>query len=276
MKFSTLLRSLPLLVAPSLFAQTLDLSALSWYKSRSGDTITTDSSAHTVTLGEGQTSASTFITSFAPVSLGVGDMLTFDLSFTTGATLNSATSNSFRIGLFNSGATQVAANFNSNNNAAYTDDLGYALSYNFDGTNGLGSFARSGVLPNTLLSTTASGWVAVPDVAAGTKAALAASTTYTLTFTLARSASGIVFTSLLNGGAISSYSRTATDTTSDSRNISAIDQLAIYVNGGSNAVSSLTFSSAIPEPSTYALLLGAGTIAFAGLRRWRGAHARST
>jgi hypothetical protein len=48
------------------------------------------------------------------------------------------------------------------------------------------------------------------------------------------------------------------------------DRLSIYAGGGSSFyLSDITLTSEIPEPSTYALMLGVATVAFVGIRRYR-------
>ncbi len=262
-------------------AQTLltNPADVTWFKSRSLDTITPGAS--NVLFAEGQGSGSTFIMNFPTANVAVGQTLTVSLSFTTGGTVNSGTSNSFRFGVFNNGGTPIAANFNSNSPGAseFTNDFGYMFQHNFNGASSLGMYARdpgAGAMPNTLLSTTASpGWLSITSETTGTPAPVAASTFYTMTLSLARIDGGYTFSSLLNGGATSEYVRTLTDTTSGSIGLASFNSFAFYVNGGNAAISAIDISamnisvatSAIPEPSTYAVLAGLCALGLVAYRR---------
>ncbi|MDP1579072.1 MAG: PEP-CTERM sorting domain-containing protein [Candidatus Didemnitutus sp.] len=262
-------------------AQTLltNPADVTWFKSRTGDSITPG--ATNVLFVEGQTSGSSFIMNFPTANVAVGETLTVSLSFTTGGTVNNTTSNSFRFGVFNNGGTPITANFNSNSPGAseFTNDFGYMFQHNFNGASSLGMYARdagTGTMPNTLLSTTASpGWLNIASDTTGTPAPVAASTFYTLTLSLARIDGGYTFSSLLNGGATSEYARTVTDTTSGSIGLASFNSFAFYINGGSNAMSAIDLSAmnisvaatVIPEPSTYAALVGLCALGLVAYRR---------
>jgi len=243
--------------SPGGFAQTAvdSPSDLTWYKSRSGDSITPG--AGTVLFTEGQTSGSTFLANFPAASVAVGQILSVNVGFTTGATVDGANSNSFRFGVFNSGNSQVAANFNSNSNPAFTNDYGYGFGLNFNGSN-VDLRARNGAdpLPNTLLSSYSdtSGWTtsfsAIPPT--GTIGPFLPNTAYTLGIELTKTADGYTGVFSLNGGNAVNYGRSFADTTSSSRSLSSFDEFAFYINGGSNTISSLTMTSleisTVPEP----------------------------
>lgn len=249
-------------------------SALTWFKSRTGDSITPGTG--TVLFTEGQTSGSTFLANFPAAGVAVGQTLTVNLGFTTGETVDGVTSNSFRFGVFNSGNTQVTANFNSNSNAAFTNDYGYGFGLNFNGSN-VDLRARNGAdpLPNTLLSSygDTSGWSssfsAIPPT--GTIGAFLPNTAYTLGIELTRTAEGYSGAFSLNGGNAVSYGRSFADTTSSSRGLSSFDEFAFYINGGSAAMSSLTMTSleisTVPEPMLAPVL--AMSVAAAGLLSFR-------
>ena len=244
-------------------------ASVTWYKSRSGDSITPGTNS--VLFTEGQTSGSTFVMNFSPATVNVGHTLTLVMNFTTGTSLSTA-SNSFRFGIFNSGATQIAADFNSNTPAgnAFLDDLGYMAAYNFSGA-AVDLRARTANTVNQLLSSTTDLTTIANSSGSGTTGAFAASTSYTLTMTLERTSSGYIFSSLLNGGNNSDYYRTALDTTSLSSALTSFNEFAFYVNGGSNAVNTINVTgmniSVIPEPSTYAALLGLAALGLAAYRR---------
>lgn len=217
-------------------------SDLTWYKSRTADSITVGSG--TVAFTEGGTSGSTYVTNFSDITLATGEVLTATIGFTTGTSVQSATSNSFRWGLANSAGTLVSANFNSSSppNSAFLDDAAYMFDYNFSGSSPA-LRARNAYANNQLISSSAD-YTLLSSTTSGTIAALAPSTAYVLTITLEKTADGYNVTALLNGGAVSNYSLTAVDTTSTTTHaLSTFNEFAFYINGGTGATNGITITN---------------------------------
>lgn len=231
-------------------ARDIDLAGMTWLSTRPNDNIvTTEPADGTVSFRMQGTSAPTFV-GFLPqaVNLQVGQRLTMTLTFETGATVNSTTSNSFRIGLFNSNNTRLAVSTNiGDSDPTFRDDRGYMISMNFNGTEATlnGRRASVALADNNLLGTTTDLWSASlvnPDLTSGAPGAFAPWTTYTLSISVARQSDRTVVSALLQGGANNNYFITGEDLTSGSLVNSVYDQFGMRINGSSNAVSQLLFT----------------------------------
>ncbi|QYM77803.1 immunoglobulin domain-containing protein [Horticoccus luteus] len=221
---------------------TLDASQLTWFKTRTADTLTTG--VNSITFNEGQASASSFVT-YLPnaINLAVGQKLTLTLVFQMGSNVAVAP-NALRFGLFNANGTRVTASANTETNSVVTDDMGYVASYNIDSGAGKLLARIPGSTNTTLMGST--GATLYTDLVAanpsGTTAAFTASTTYTLTYVVARLSESSELTATLTGGGLSNYVLTGTDTTTDSRANGTYDQLAVRIAGGSNSFNALTIT----------------------------------
>ena len=115
------------------------------------------------------------------------------------------------------------------------------------------------------------GWTSLAPSHSGTNAVFASSTPYTLSLSLTNTGSGYTFTSILNGGGISDYTLTKTDSTNAS--LASFNEFVLYVNGGTSALNSLNITSmttaVIPEPATYGAILGALVLGVVAFRRFR-------
>lgn len=219
----------------------IDSSLLTWYQTRTADTVTLNTTAKTVTFTEGQTSASSYVTHLpSAVNLAVGQTMTVTITFETGANAKSVT-NALRFGLFNSNATRITASANTETNAVFNDDTGYVASYNFD--TGVGTlYSRiPGGTNSTLMGSTAAGLYlsASASLLSGTPAPISSSSAYTLTLTLARQQSAMTFTARLNGGNTVDYLLSGTDTATPSLATASFDQFALRIAGGTNSIDNL-------------------------------------
>jgi|GEM_PF-307023 len=224
-------------------ATTIDVSQLTWYKSRSADTIAANATAKTVTFTEGQTSSSMYVTNLpSSVTIAAGQKVTFSFTLQTGSSVPSTT-NALRIGLYNNNGTALSANPSGDSNTAFTDDTGYMASYVFN----TGAGALYGRTPSSgnsnqqqLMGTTGEYTALGAAASTGTSAAFAASTSYSVAITITRLAASTEVSYFINGGTTANYTVTATDSASGSLGTVAFNQFGIRVAGGSNSLNNFT------------------------------------
>ncbi len=227
-------------------ATTVDVSQLTWYKSRSADTVAANATAKTVTFTEGQTSSSMYVANLpASVTIAAGQKVTFTFTLQSGSNVPS-TANALRIGLYNNNGTALSANPSGDSNSAFTDDTGYMASYVFN--TGAGSlYGRTPSSGNSnqqqLMGTTGEYTALGAAAATGTPAAFAASTSYSVAITITRLAASTEVSYAINGGSTTNYTVTATDSASGSLGTVSFNQFGIRVAGGSNSINNFTLGN---------------------------------
>ncbi len=163
-----------------------------------------------------------FTNSGAPVTLGVGDSVTFAGTFTLTGFVG--TGQDIRFGLLDSKATRNAADLTGGqNNAAFGDDTGYAAQYVASGT---GSpfvlYRRDVTVPattNIFNSFSAAGFTLLPGTGATARQPLTSGTPYTFSYTVTRnSATETAVTIAVTGGALANYNFTAIETSATPNN----------------------------------------------------------
>lgn len=228
-------------------ATNVDVSQLTWYQTRTADSVAVDTTAKTVTFTEGQSSASGYITHLpSPVNVAVGQTLTVTIHFETGTV--QTVGNALRFGIFNANGTRIAANANSESNEVFYDDTGYMVSYNLE--TGVGTlYCRvPGTSNGTLMGSTAISPVvlyqsASASLIAGAPAPIASSSVYSLTLTLRREAGAVFFTSRLNGGATMNYLLAGADESTPSVATASFDEFAVRVAGGTGSLDKLKLTA---------------------------------
>jgi hypothetical protein len=200
-------------------------------------------------------------------TLQVGQSLTlsFDAYFNGTPT---AANNALRIGMFNLTGTAALGSYTSTSNVA--DTQGFAVFSNPGAAVSGGSYF--GVDPNNA-SLGLSANTALP---AQTSYAFTGSTWTPVTFSIARVsdisgqvAYDLAFT-IAGGAGAGGYTLSQSGVTSSLLTTTTFNSFGIYTSGGELFVDNLQVSySAIPEPSAYTLLLGAGAMMFGCTRRQR-------
>jgi hypothetical protein len=219
---------------------------------------------------------------YTPQTLtNVGDSIKATFTFTTPATVGSLASAAFKIGFFNTnGNPGLAADLSASSstpNPIYDPLPGYMMDFDVNPASGANiTFREKSPVPGStgqLLGTT-TGFVQLAG--GGSAYAFAANTTYTGTYSITKTASGIDLSGSLSdaGGLLSTF------TTSDaSPSASTFDLLGFHVNasifGSSNtpntADNGIDFSNVkiefVPEPASLSLL--AVGLGWAAARRGR-------
>lgn len=250
-----------------------------WFSSSGSSTVTytSDTSIELATGSSGRHLLGYFTADGSPVSLALGETLqvTFQAQFDT-TTAFASGSNNLRVGLFDStNGTRISADNLGGTSAAnggplFDNYTGYIATMNAGGTkNGLRLYERTSTTNQALIA----GIDAYTQLGASVDAptALNPGTVYTGTFTFSRTASQeLTISFFLTGGGLSNYSITEID----SSPTFTFDTFAIYAT--SNTMDSMTLfqlkvekTSAIPEPATYAALVGLAVVGFAGWHRRR-------
>lgn len=205
---------------------------------------------------------------------------TITLNFTTGAM--GSTAGNLRIALVDSRANGFRATDGfSSTDASYNGDVGYGV---FSGSSTVGggnttnlslnAYERTTTTSTDLLGT-AGNWTSLAS-SSGMTGYFQANTSYALSFTLSYDASTLSMTTAITGGNFSNASFLTTDSTSPTVNF---DALALRFGSGSNQFANVNLTSftvsqvsAVPEPSTYAALVGAASLGLVILRRRRRAQ----
>ncbi|MEP6901472.1 MAG: pectinesterase family protein [Actinomycetota bacterium] len=200
--------------------QDLPNNSMQVFKARSG-------TARNTTVGNAEfdmtatgTSSEAFWAHFtnagAPVSLGVGDSLTFAGTFTLTGFANN--SQDIRFGLFDSKGTRNTADLTGGQNAAaFGDDTGYAAQFFASGTGSPFVLYRrdvtSPVTTNIFNSFTGAGFTILTGTGATARQALTNAAPYIFSYTVTRtSATQTQVTIAVTGGALSNLNYTATET----------------------------------------------------------------
>ena len=208
---------------------------------------------------------------FAPQTLGIGETLRATYTFTTPATVGTALSSPFRVGLMDFNNAGLAANLSASSTSPqplYIGLPGYIADFDVN----TGATADTSIREHDLTSTlgrllgTTSEWISIgsgPD----TGYTFAPNTEYVGVFAVTRTGADSmdIFSSLSQGALL-----LASDTESDTSGIANhFGVLAFWVNSntfgssatpntGDNGIdfSNITIAYVIPEPSTAALLVG--------------------
>jgi hypothetical protein len=242
--------------------QDLANNSLALFKTRSGTTVA--SIVGSVTFNPTNAAGADmfyghFTDSGAPVTLGVGDTLTFSLTMSfTGL---AAASNSLRFGLFDSLGTRQTADLTGGaNNTNFTNDTGYAL---FTALNSAPATGNAFTLNERTTFTNGNLFGSSSDFttvgSTGTPfQALSDGQDYVLTYSIFRQTdTDTVLSAGISGGALSNYSHMVTDTSTPQ---TSFDYFAFRIPGNTFATNitfkdiNVTTTIAVPEPSTLALL----------------------
>ena len=222
-----------------------------WYASSSSYTPTVSGGALNVPAGG---HALAFFKSTGNVqSLAVGEQLSasFTLNFSTVG--NSA--GGFRFGFFNSNGTARPPD---PNNAAFTNYDGYIVTttakYPDSSTSSSGPITfrqRNPGVAGTLISTVGSGIYSDVAASPSTSQGFVAGINYTVTFTIARTATGTVNLSMaVTGGSLSNYAFTANDIAGIVTGFDGFAVLSTSSNGSTYSIDNVTVvHSTIAAPS---------------------------
>lgn len=218
-------------------------------------------SAGTWTLTPQSGTSLSGITYFSPTSLAVGQSI--ELSFNFSYTVLPNTQGGFRFGLFNSNGSEISADQTaSTGNAAFFDDRGYSNNVSLSSGAGHQTFLFERTTDHNTFWTTTAFTQLGSSVA---RTATAINTTYAASLLITYVDDNTVsITSTVNG-----VSFTRNDTASLR---TAFDSLAFFTDGnnGNVTLSNIVVTAAIPEPSTYAILIGVVGLGLAtGVRRNR-------
>ncbi len=236
-----------------------------WYASGTAASLTADSGNMSMAIGSGSFALTYVTASGSPLTLNVGDTLTYTVTFSIDSPIG-ASASGLRFGLFNSNGSRINADNLGQSNATYANYTGYSSAF---GSNSASSNSLTSSLwersnsNNSLINVsgafnTAPGTGSTGSTNTSTTPAMAADTNYTMKLTLNYvSAGNIQVSSLLTGGALpgGGISRSYTDATP----YTSFDTVVLFST--SSMSTSMTFDSmnitVVPEPSVAGLLLGA-------------------
>jgi hypothetical protein len=246
-----------------------DLLDTDWWTSTSSQAI--EVSAGSLGLVTGATAGRGIHGTFVPQALNVGDTLTATFSFTTPATVGTAKSSGFRVGLFDTtGKPGLAADLSASSgtpNPIYNGLPGYMMDYDVNtGTENIQFREHNTSLTTGQLLANTSDYFNLS--AGGTVYAFAANTTYTGVMSVKRTGADTLD---LTGTLFQGVNQLSTFTGSDASGIvNTFGMLAFQVTSGTFGTSAtpntadngIDFSNikieVVPEPSAIALLaLGA-------------------
>ncbi len=253
-------------------------SSMQLLKARSG-TVRTDSvGAVEMNMTATGTSSEAFWAYFtnsgSPISLGVGDSLTYSGTFSL--TLPAGTGGDIRFGLFNSnGSRQTTDLTGGQNSAAFGDDTGYACQFYGSGSGSPFVLYRRDVVTPTAItnifnSFTAAGFTNLGGTGATARQALVAATPYTFAYTVSRTtATTTQITVNVTGGSLSGLNFTTTETSATP--YTNFDWFTMRI-GGTNFAQRMTFTRFLidytpaaptittnPSPSSQTLAAAANT-----------------
>lgn len=201
----------------------------------------------------------------SPVALGLGEVLTLSLTFAPTGTATLTSPNGLRFGVFDSGGVRLTGDANPTDNAY----RGYAAF-----VNPLTSNARISERIGTgaLLTSLSAGVYDATPIASGVGTTgtlnFEAGESYTASLTVTRTlANQWLIGFSLSGGNLGTYSFVGEDTASF---VTQFDTISFGLNSDMTATDFTNFTvsvAAIPEPGTYALLVGA--VALLGVCGWR-------
>ncbi len=223
-----------------------------WYAfTATGGTATVPSDAMVLTQGTGSTAV---ISYFTPTTLTPGQTMTLTFDFQTSSTGSA----DIRFGLFNSQGSQINTDLAATSNAAFNNDLGYG-GFQFLNSGDQEQRIQRRNSGNDTFWTTATFSNLVNSISTIT---LAANTMSSATLT-------IDYVSLGNMTISTDFAGTTRTVNITSNIITTFDSVSIFRQGGNS--STLTVDnvvvSVVPEPSTWALLAGAGTFVMILRRR---------
>jgi len=213
----------------------------------------------TLSVTAGRHALAYFTPSGSTQALDVGDSISVSLDITFSSVGNA--SGGFRVGLFDSnGSTRPSAN---GDNTSFTNYNGYIFTSTLDSSTSNSLTLRERATGNNgaLLSTTASPLYATAGSGGGpTGQTLATGITYSLNYTISRTDSTTLsHTFYLTGGSLIGFTNTFADPTASTTEFDAFAILSTSTNGSSFAIDNVAITytaAAIPEPSTYAMILG--------------------
>lgn len=243
-------------------------STAAWYSSSGGSNIvyTDATSIAQNTGGAGRHLLAYFTPDGSPVTLvNTGDYIraTFTFSFYGSAGTSAGNTTSWRLGLFDSTpGTRVNAD-GLNTVATFSGYTGYAFTASPTAAGNMALRERTNTEAVLISDNTA--YTAFSG--AGTSQALTLGQNYTGELTLTRTASGLDISIAFSGPNVTNYTYTRSDATPTY----SFDTFAFYTT--SNVTDGYTISAlaitAIPEPSTYAIILGLVALVTLGCRRNR-------
>lgn len=251
----------------SITDQNLTTSARWYNSSTSGMSL----SSGALSLTGGRHALAYFTNSGTHTLANVGDSLsvTFNIVFTQ---VGNA-SGGFRVGLFHSnGAARPTDN---GDNASFSNYDGYAFSValatptsSASSNNNLILQERNAGVATTLISALTGGaYTAIGSGGGPTGQTLSTATTYTINYTVSRpSASALTFSFSLTGGSVSGFSNSFTDNSPTTYGFDAFALLSTSSNGSNFSIDNVQVT-AIPEPTTYAAIVGALALGLVAYRR---------
>ncbi|HEY0461226.1 MAG TPA: pectinesterase family protein [Pyrinomonadaceae bacterium] len=225
--------------------QNLANNSLQVFKSRSGTTRTDAVGSvefDLTTAGGSDAYWAHFTNSGAPATLGVGDSITFQGTFSLTGFQNNA--QDIRFGLFDSKGTRNTADLaGGQGNAVFGDDTGYAAQFFASGTGSPFALYRrdvtSPVTTNIFNTFTNAGFTVLTGTGATARQALTNDTPYVFSYTVTRlSATQTQVTVSVTGGTLSNLNYTATETSAAP--YTAFDWFNFRV-GGSNFSTKIKF-----------------------------------
>lgn len=184
-----------------------------------------------------------FTNSGAPVTLGVGDSLTFAGTFTLTGFVG--TGQDIRFGLLDSKATRNTIDLTGGqSNAVFGDDTGYAAQFYGSGAGTPFVLYRRDVTnpatTNIFNTFTGAGFTALPGTGASARQPLTSGTPYTFSYTVTRnSATETAVTISITGGALANYNFTAIETSPTPHN--TFDWFTFRI-GGNGFAQKFTFN----------------------------------